>query len=193
VSLILAISGPAAVGKTTICERLISEFDGILHRLVTVTTREPRSCEIDGIDYIFLNEKEFDMKVSLNCYLEHETIHGKKYGVLKEPILKAHKNNEDILLNIDVNGAASLRKFCQENSSLTGRLKTIFIKPKSIDDLRRRIKGRASESESQINTRLSNAKAEIKREGEFDFVVVSNDRETDYLMIKKIYLSLRQR
>ena len=190
-SLILAISGPAAVGKSTICERLISEFN-VLYRLVTATTRTPRPGEKNGVDYFFLSESEFEQKLSEDSFLEHEVIHGNKYGILKQSILDAQSGETDILLNIDVNGAASLRKFCQGKDQLNGRLKSIFIKPSNLDDLTSRMRGRASESEEQIKIRLDNAKAEILREGEFDFVLESEDRESDYKKVKDIYLSVRK-
>ena len=105
--------------------------------------------------------------------------------------MDAQTRNKDILLNIDVNGTSSLRSFCNKQKELQGRLKTIFIKPANINELSARIRGRASESEEQIKIRLANAEAEILREGEFDFVLKSKDRETDYKRIKALYLSLK--
>jgi guanylate kinase len=190
-SLILAISGPAAVGKTTICDRLIEEFAPRLNRLVTATTRPPRPQEVNGVDYIFLTESEFEQKLSDASFLEHEIIHRNKYGILKQSLLNAQLEGIDILLNIDVNGTASLRRFCNNKQELNGRLKTIFIKPLTLEDLRQRMHHRASESDEQMSIRLANAKAEILREGEFDFVVESMDRDTDYQKIKEIYLNVR--
>ena len=189
-SLILAISGPAAVGKTTICDRLIQEFKPGLSRLVTATTRAPRANEENGIDYFFLSDSEFEKKLSNDSFLEHEIIHGNKYGVLKETILEAQTLGIDILLNIDVNGTASLKKFCRNQDELKGQLKTIFIKPQTLNDLNLRLRKRASESEEQIQIRLQNAKDEILREREFDFVIESGSRDSDYEKVKAIYLSL---
>jgi len=188
-SLILAISGPAAVGKTTICDRLITDFAGSIHRLVTATTRKPRVSERDGVDYYFLDEVEFDEKLAHDSFLEHEIIHGNKYGILKETLLDSNKGGRDILLNIDVNGASSLKQFCHANRSLKDRVKTIFIKPKSLEDLRQRIKARGSESEEQIEIRLANAQKEILRAMDFDYVFVSGDRNSDYKKVKNFYLS----
>ena len=190
-SLILAISGPTAVGKTTICNRLMTEFGERLSRLITATTRIPRPNEKDGVDYFFLSESEFNIKLSQGAFLEHEVIHGNKYGILKQTILNAQLDGIDILLNIDVNGTASLRKFCQNNHELNGRLKTIFIKPPHINELRFRMNERASESEEQMSIRLANAEEEILRENEFDFIPESGDRDSDYQKVKKIYLSIR--
>jgi guanylate kinase len=189
-SLILAISGPAAVGKTTICDRLIQEFKPSLSRLITATTRAPRANEENGIDYYFLSDSEFEKKLSNDCFLEHEIIHGNKYGVLKETILEAQTLSLDILLNIDVNGTASLKHFCRTQEEFKGQLKTIFIKPQTLADLNLRLRSRASEGEEQIQIRLDNAKAEILREREFDFVIESGTRDSDYEKVKTIYLSL---
>lgn len=190
-SLILAISGPAAVGKTTICERLINEFGEELSRLITATTRPPRAFEENGVDYYFLSNSEFDNKLSMDSFLEHEIIHGNKYGILKQTILDAQCRKIDILLNIDVNGSASLRRFCEKKHELKGRLKTIFIKPRNLDDLTLRMRRRASETEEQMKIRIANAESEILREGEFDYVFESSDRETDYQKVKEIYLRIK--
>ena len=188
-SLILAISGPAAVGKTTICNRLIADFASSIQRLVTATTRKPRVTETDGVDYYFLDEVEFNKRLAHDSFLEHEIIHGNKYGILKQTLLDSNNDGQDILLNIDVNGASSLKRFCHENQSLQDRVKTIFIKPKSLEDLRQRIQARGSESEEQIEIRLANAQKEILRAEDFDFVFVSGDRNSDYKKVKNFYLS----
>lgn len=189
-SLIIAISGPAAVGKTTICDRLSSEFGDKLCRLVTATTRQPRNGEEDGRDYFFLSKADFDQKLSEESFLEHELIHGNKYGILKETILEAQNQEIDMLLNIDVNGVDSLRRFCSTQEELKGQLKTIFIKPKNLEELSARMRKRASESEEQINIRIANAKAEILRASEFDFIIESKDRASDYDRVKNIYLDV---
>ena len=189
-SLIIAISGPAAVGKTTICDRLSSEFGDKLSRLVTATTRQPRNGEKEGKDYFFLSKADFDRKLSEESFLEHELIHGNKYGILKETILDAQNQEIDMLLNIDVNGVDSLRRFCSTQEELKGQLKTIFIKPKNLEELSARMRKRASESEEQINIRIANAKAELLRASEFDFIIESKDRASDYDRVKNIYLDV---
>ena len=118
VSKIVAISGPAAVGKTTICDRLIKDFSSNLSRLITATTRPPRPGEFDGIDYL-LKYKGLSSKLSEGSFLEHEIIHGNMYGILKESILDAQSKAINLLLNIDVNGASSLRTFA---------LKALFLR-----------------------------------------------------------------
>ncbi len=189
-SLILAISGPTAVGKTTICDRLISEFGDKLNRLITATTRTPRPQEQNEVDYFFLSEADFNKKLLNGSFLEHEVIHGNKYGILKQTILDTQSLGIDILLNIDVNGTSSLRMFCQKEKGLEGKLRTIFIKPANLEELTLRMRERASESEEQMKVRLANAKDEILREEEFDYVIESMDRETDYQKVREIYINL---
>ncbi len=189
-SLILAISGPTAVGKTTICDRLISEFGDKLNRLITATTRTPRPQEQNEVDYFFLSEADFNKKLLNGSFLEHEVIHGNKYGILKQTILDTQSLGIDILLNIDVNGTSSLRMYCQKEKGLEGKLRTIFIKPANLEELTLRMRERASESEEQMKVRLANAKDEILREEEFDYVIESMDRETDYQKVREIYINL---
>ena len=189
-SLILAISGPTAVGKTTLCERLIDEFKDSLSRLITATTRLPRIGEKEGVDYYFLSQSEFDQKLEYGDFLEHEIIHGNKYGVLKKTVLEAQSRGVNILLNIDVNGAESLRNFCAINKSLRGCLKTIFIRPKSLKELEKRMHKRATEDAQQRQTRLENAKSELERDHEFDFILESTDKESDYQRVRSLYLAL---
>ena len=189
-SKIVAISGPAAVGKTTICDRLIKDFSSNLSRLITATTRPPRPGEFDGIDYLFLSTKDFHQKLSEGSFLEHEIIHGNMYGILKESILDAQSKAINLLLNIDVNGASSLRTFCSESLVLKGQLTTIFLKPSSLDQLSIRMQKRASESIEQMRIRLDNAKKEMCREGEFDYVLESKDKELDYQRVRDLYLEI---
>ena len=189
-SKIFAISGPAAVGKTTICDRLIKEFGSSLSRLVTATTRSPRPGEVDEIDYVFLNTKEFHQKLLEGSFLEHENIHGNMYGILKKSILDTQSQPINLLVNIDVNGASSLRNFCSESRILHGQLITIFMKPSSLDQLALRMQERASESSEQMRIRLDNAKKEMCRVGEFDYVLESKDKESDYQRVKDLYLKI---
>ena len=95
------------------------------------------------------------------------------------------------MLNIDVNGSASLRRFCNETKALDGCLRTVFIRPQCIGELKSRMNERASESDEQMQIRLANAQTEMQREHEFDFVLESADRESDYQRVKEIYLSLK--
>ena len=135
----------------------------------------------------FSSAKRIPKKLSDDSFLEHENIHGNMYGILKETILDAQAEEINLLLNIDVNGASSLRNFCSENSILKGQLITIFLKPSSMDQLVLRIQERASESAEQMRLRLDNAEEEVRRAGEFDYVLKSRDKESDYQRVKDLY------
>ena len=104
------ISGPAGVGKTTLCDRLLIDFAENLKRVITATTRKPRVGEVDGVDYYFLSKQEFERKKSQNAFLENEIIHGNEYRVLRETVLGGSSGVPNLLLNIDVKGAEPSKK-----------------------------------------------------------------------------------
>ena len=141
------------------------------------------------MDYIFLTNSEFRQKLNTSSFLEHEVIHGNMYGILKQSLLDVQFQERDILLNIDVNGTVSLRTFYQQCDDFNSKLITIFIKPQSLSQLSQRLRERGSENEKQMKIRLANAAEEIEREEEFDFVLESSDRESDYQAVKKIILA----
>ena len=127
--IVFVISGPAGVGKTTLCDRLLKEFDGTVSRVVTATTRKPRVGETPGNDYHFMSEEKFLRKVDEGAFIEHERVHGNLYGTLKQSILSGTggRAGNDYLLNVDVNGAFSLKKFSEEHPALRGSLFSVFI------------------------------------------------------------------
>ena len=109
-SLILVISGPAGVGKTTVCDRLLQEFGSNISRVVTTTTRKPRDGEKEGEDYFFTSVKQFHELLENEAFLENEIIHVNYYGTRKKTVFDKIEKKQDILINIDVKGARSLRK-----------------------------------------------------------------------------------
>lgn len=190
-ALILVISGPAGVGKTTICSKLLQEFKDCLIRVITTTTRPPRNDEVDGIDYYFMEKAEFMIKLERGLFLEHEIIHGNFYGTQKASVLNLLKSSKNILLNIDVKGAKSLRKEICENADYSSNYKSIFLKPESIDVLKNRLLQRGSDNEQSIASRLETAKSELKLVENFDHVVISADRIKDYNSVREIYLQYK--
>ena len=187
-ALILVISGPAGVGKTTICSKLLKEFKNSLSRVITTTTRPPRNDEVDGIDYNFMDEAEFKIKLERGSFLEYEIIHGNFYGTQKSSVMNLLKSSKNILLNIDVKGAKSLRKEICENADYDGIYKSIFLKPENIDVLKNRLLQRGSDNEQSITSRLETAKSELILAEEFDHVVISADKIKDYNSVREIYL-----
>lgn len=185
----LVISGPAGVGKTTICDRLVREFEGSLKRVITSTTRRPRNSEKHGIDYYFLSNQQFEDLKEKNSFIEHAKIHGNYYGTTKESVKEQLEKKFDVLLNIDVQGAAELKKLKQSDDLFTKFLYTIFIAPKSINDLRKRLINRGQDSIGEIEKRLQTAISEISLKDRFDFVIYSDTKEIDYAKVREFYIS----
>ena len=190
VGIVFVISGPAGVGKTTLCERLIGEFPETVKRVVTVTTRKPRAGEESGRDYHFLGREEFLKKVDQGAFIEYECIHDNYYGTLKETILSEIESPDggDLLLNIDVNGASSLKEFAKINKLLQGIVFSVFVNPASMEQLRERLLNRGSDDIAEIEKRMKTADREIEKRGQFDFILPSEGREEDYEKLMKFYL-----
>ena len=190
-SFTLVISGPAGVGKTTICERLLKEFGGQLSRVVTTTTRRPRSGEVNGKDYHFTKIDEFRNLVRENAFLEYEMIHGNYYGTSKKAVFEKIGESRNILINIDVRGAQSLRKEMYAQFATDIKVVSIFLKPSNLDVLKERLFKRGSDSKENIEKRLETAKEELQFGKEFDHQLISTEKENDYSLVKEIYLKNR--
>lgn len=187
-SLILVISGPAGVGKTTVCDRLLQEFGSSISRVVTTTTRKPRDGEKEGEDYFFTSVKQFHELLENKAFLEYEIIHGNHYGTRKKTVFDKIEKEQDILINIDVKGARSLRKEISKNKSFNGKIITVFLKPNNLEVLKERLSQRATDTKSDIETRLETAKKELTLADSFDYIIISKDRENDYETVKRIFL-----
>ena len=188
--IVFVISGPAGVGKTTLCDRLLSEFPSKLRRVVTATTRKPREGESNGVDYHFLAREDFLGQVKEGAFVEYEMVHQNLYGTQKNALLVLHgeSRQHDLLLNIDVNGASSLKKFAQDNTFLRGSVFSVFVLPPSIQELRDRLIQRGSDNQAEIETRLKTAEREIDRKDQFDYVLPSKGRDADYQRLRDYYL-----
>ena len=186
------ISGPAGVGKTTLCDRLLIDFAENLKRVITATTRKPRVGEVDGVDYYFLSKQEFERKKKQKAFLENEIIHANEYGVLRETVLGGLSDVPNLLLNIDVKGARTIQKAFGRNSSNTGNLISIFISPASIEVLQERLRIRGTDSGEEIRKRMETARQELRSVGFFNYNIRSEDRENDYSQIRQIFLDKRK-
>lgn len=189
--ILLLISGPAGIGKTTVCESLLSEFSPGLARLVTATTRSPREGESDGVDYHFLSTVEFEEKVLADEFYEHAVVHGRRYGTLKNEIKTRLDIGVDLLLNVDVQGFEAFRKASETDSYLSGKLLTVFLMPSDLKELRLRLINRGTDSEEEIERRMAVAQAEIARSNEYDYCVNSESMEHDFSCVRKIYLNAK--
>jgi len=184
---IILISGPAGVGKTTICDKLVNDFSPHLSRLVTATSRSPRGKEVDGVDYFFLSRDEFEKRISNEDFAEYEIIHGNYYGTLKKFLFET-LSDQNLLINIDVNGAQSIQQIFLEFAGMCSRLLTIFIRPKSIKELETRLITRGTDSREQIKKRILTAQHEIEKASTFDLIIDSTCKELDYNLVKNFYL-----
>lgn len=164
--LLVVVSGPSGVGKTTVVERLL-ESTGY-RRAVTATTRAPRPGEEDGTDYHFLDRDEFLAGVAAGRFLEHATVHGHLYGTPREEVERIVGDGGVCLLNVDVQGAAALRGTVEPALF-------VFLVPPSFAELARRLSGRGTEDRETVERRLAVAREELAREDEYDVVVTNDD------------------
>ena len=183
---LLVLSGPSGVGKTTVAHRLLDANEN-LKRIVTCTTRAPRDGEQDGVDYHFLDESEFLERLGCGEFLEHAVVYGKYYGTLKSSVHDAFAAGRDILIVNDVQGALTLNKIIREDAVLGGALQTIFLVPEGVEELRKRLESRAEDDKKTIDERMGNAVAELKQQDKFDHVIVSGTRDEDYQQVQCVY------
>ena len=186
--LLLLISGPAGSGKTTLCDRLVEEFSPGLQRVITATTRAPRKGEQQGVDYHFLEDKEFLEKVSKGEFYEYARVHSGYYGTLKAEIQDKLAIQINLILNIDVQGAETFRNLAKQDSILAKQIRSLFVLPSSIDQIRQRLINRGKDSADEIERRLITAEKEMEHKDYFDHILRSASKEEDYQAIRNYYL-----
>ena len=184
--LLLIVSGPAGSGKTTVCDRMLAEESG-LQRVVTSTTRPPREGERHRIDYHFFDHETFDAKVEAGEFYEYANVHTNRYGTLKSEIHDKLAAGTDLLLNIDVQGAATFRDAEREDPLLRGKVVTVFIMPPSMDELESRLRHRSTDDEDEIQRRLRVARDEMQQRELYDHCILSGTRFEDFEALQKIY------
>ena len=165
---IIVISAPSGAGKTTLCSELQRRKPHIKFS-VSCTTRPKRVHEVDGVNYHFLSEQEFTVKMKNNEFIEFENVHGYFYGTLRKTLEDALTQQEMILFDVDVNGAMAIKSNYSENTY------TIFILPPSLDDLKKRLIQRGSETEERINKRLERTAQEMEYKNKFDACIINDD------------------
>ena len=177
-SMLIVISGPSGVGKGTIYKRLL-ENDQSLTFSVSVTTREPREDEKDGVDYFFISNEEYGRLLKEDAFLEHATVHGNSYGTLKSQIDEKMARGQNVLLDIDPQGARNVMAARPDCVS-------IFLLPPSFEELRRRLYGRNTDSPEVIERRLGNARGEIEQANLYQYNVVNDDVNLAYQRVAAI-------
>lgn len=185
---LLIVSGPSGSGKTTLCRR--AEADGLTAYSISCTTRAPRPGEQNGVDYYFLTTEEFEAKVAAGEFLEHACVHGNSYGTLRSEVVRLLQSGQHVVMDIDVQGAASIRACADETIRRAYADVYIHVPP---TELEARLRGRQTDSEDTIRLRLHNAAMEDARQGEYQFLLTSGDREQDYARFVALLSALSMR
>lgn len=175
---LLIVSGPAGVGKGTVCNALLEDDKDVVFS-VSSTTRKPRVGEVDGVNYNFIDREDFEAKISRDEFLEYAFVHTDYYGTSKDFVESGIKNGKIVLLEIDVQGAIQVKEKHPEAI-------TIFILPPSMEELERRIVDRNTETSAQIQKRMNNAYKEIDLVDKYDYYVVNDNLETAIESIEAI-------
>ncbi|HEX3890342.1 MAG TPA: guanylate kinase [Verrucomicrobiae bacterium] len=176
--LLILISAPSGGGKTTLCQQLLKARPDMT-RAITCTTRAPRPGEKDGVDYHFFDATEFLKRLHAGNFLEHATVYGNSYGILKSELLGKLREGKDVLLNVDVQGAATIREQTETEPELKRALVTIFLTPTPLTVLEERLKKRGADAEAVIQKRLTMAKQEIAQWKNFDYLLLSTTKHED--------------
>lgn len=172
------ISGSSGSGKTTLLELLSRDLS--IEISVSYTTRKKRKYEIDGVHYNFISEEKFKEMIDKKLFLEFENVHGDLYGTALSSLSEYVDNNKQLFLELDVNGAVSLMKYYPNNTV------SIFLSPPNLDELRKRLELRSTETDQEINKRLSRFEEEDSLKKEFDYNLINDNFETTFENIKEI-------
>lgn len=185
--LLIVISGPSGVGKSTIRKRLVEELDNFWYS-ISMTTRKPRideatkKLEENGHEYYFVSLEEFKNNIANDNFLEYtEVYHDIYYGTPKDIVFEKLEKGINVVLEIDVDGALKIKK--NYNDTIL-----IFIKPTSFDELEKRLRNRKTDSEEKIKERLNKAHYEVNKSIYYDYIIESKTKEEDYNNVKKIIL-----
>ncbi len=183
---LFVISAPSGAGKTTLLKRVMSDVPGLVFS-ISHTTREPRPGERDGVDYYFVSRTEFLAMIDKELFLEYANVHDNLYGTSIDAIGLQLQEGLDVILDIDVQGAAILRQKGQPEAT------HIFISPPNLVELERRLRGRGTESEKVIKVRLKNAVTEMNAAAAYEYLVINDKVEEAANLLSSIILAERAR
>ncbi len=186
---LLLVSGPSGSGKTTLCRQLAR--DGEAHYSISCTTRPARENEVNARDYFFLSRDQFQDEVAAGNFLEHAEVHNNLYGTLKSEVLSYLTRGQDVVMDIDVQGASQVRT-C-EDALIATSLVDLFVMPATEGELRERLSNRATDSIEVIETRLHNAMEEMQQAQSYTYQLISGSREEDYRRFRSLLVAERMR
>jgi guanylate kinase len=190
--ILFVVSAPSGAGKSTLLNAL-RQTPGFVYS-VSYTTRAPRPGEVPGEDYHFVAMEEFQRRLAGGEFLEHAEVHGNHYGTLRSLVVEQLHNGVDVLIDIDVQGARQIR--ADQNAAIRDAVADIFIMPPSLEELRRRLNKRGTETPEQIEVRLRNAATEMEAWHDYRYTIISGSVEEDLQKFRAIlraerYLSHR--
>lgn len=190
--ILFVVSAPSGAGKTTLCDALRQTPDFVYS--VSCTTRPPRAGEIEGEDYHFLSEADFMGRLQAGEFLEHAKVHNHHYGTLRKPLIANLQNGVDVLIDVDIQGAAAIR--ASNDQIVQQALCDVFIMPPDLDELRRRLTKRGTETADQIDLRITTAAREMTLWRDYRYTIISKSTEQDLQKFRNImgaerYLSRR--
>jgi guanylate kinase len=187
--ILFLISAPSGGGKSTLL-KLLSEKPDFTYS-VSCTTRAPRPGEEDGRDYHFLSVAEFERRIAAGEFIEHAQVHGNFYGTLRRPILDSMDSGLDVMMDVDIQGAARIR--ADADARLQAALVDIFLMPPSLDEVRRRLLKRGTETPGQLEVRLRNAETEMAQWKNYRYTILSGTPMQDFENFRAIMQAERMR
>lgn len=190
--LLIILSAPSGGGKTTLCQRLLAKHPEMT-RAITCTTRAPRVGERDGVDYYFLTRAAFEARVEAGDFLEHATVYGHFYGTPKTEALDKLRQGHDVLLVIDVQGAATVCGRAVADADLGRSVVTVFLTPPHREELAARLARRGANTPEDLRRRLEVARQEIAQWQRFQYLILSSSVEEDLRHMEAIIDAERMR
>ena len=188
--ILCVVSGPSGSGKTTLC-RAFSDEDSSCSYAISCTTRPKREGEVNGKDYHFLTEEKFLAQVENGDFLEHARVYGNLYGTLKSSVFEQVENSRDVIMDIDIQGAALIRE--SSDPGIQASLVDVFVMPPTQEELEARLGGRGTESEEVFALRMKNAREEMDQADKYAYTIVSGSREEDLNQFRSIIECERKR